>query len=256
MKRSFIRVSTSLAVLGLGLLLTGAPAAVQAQDAGKTVQPVLNDKSITFGSRKLEMSSDGGFAFKDAKANVLLRNSASFWLIEGGKSIWNWQYKHLDKEESKFTRDGQKYIWALWYKAEDIPTSKILTQVLEVLPDGRISNTVTVEFPTLDKDRKFGFWVFGVRFPLDAWMGEKVQTETGLHDLNAEIKNLANKFVNDRSEWRFGADKPEKSLSVAIDRKGAKSMSLMYRGKPMNEFLLCLFRTGTKITNTVYYDFR
>ena len=254
MKHGFIRsMNTGLAVLSLGFLLSALPASA-AEDSEK-VQPVLENSAIRFGKRTLELPPDGLFVFKDANGKILFKNSVSFWLNENGKTQWLWQKRNPDREKSKFTRDGNKYTWELWFKDQNTPSFQAITQVLEVLPDGRISNTVKLTLPEPTETRQFQFWIYALQLPEASWLQETVDFNGKKQTLTKDLKNTQSKF-RQAVEWTFGADNPEKKFTVRIEPSGTPQLAIMFR-PIFKEFLLCFQRyKKNELVNQVYFDLR
>ena len=240
-------MKSGLAVLSLSLLLSALPVSA--------VEPILEDSAIRFGKRTLELPPDGLFVFKDASGKVLFKNSVSFWLKENSKNQWLWQRRNPDKEKSKFTRDGRKYTWELWFKDQNTPSFKAITQVLEVLPDGRISNSVKLTVPAPTETRQFQFWIYALQLPEDSWLQETADFNGDKQTLTKELKPFTSKF-RQPVEWTFGADNPEKKFTVRIEPAGTPNLSIMFR-PVFKEFLLCFQRyKKNEFVNQVFFDLR
>ena len=88
-------------------------AAAKAESA-KKFEPVLEENSIRFGSKTIQMKPNGSVSCVTPEAGVILTSGVAFWLVENGKPDWNWQERSFDKARSKFSRSGRKYTWELW----------------------------------------------------------------------------------------------------------------------------------------------
>ncbi len=221
----------------------------------KLFTPVLEQKSIRFGNKTLQFFPDGKIICSTPAGGRIFIGNPSFWLQNGKKTEWFWREKHFDSKKSRFFRDGQKYIWELWYKSPDQPSFCGVNQILEVLPDGRIAFSFRFNMPKPAGERKFSVWSFLIELPEAVWHNQPV-------DLNGETRTLDRKFkmygvppASRAAEWTFGKKDPEKRFSVKIVRPETANMRLYYDGKSGFRLFFKLSSNEGDF-NKVYFDFR
>lgn len=131
----------------------------------KTFAPVLTENAIICGGKTLALSPNGRIRCFTADRGDLFSGGFHFELIRNGKEAVGWRYKNIDPARSKFYRDGSKYIWEMWYKDHDVESFHGLTQILEVLPDGRITLSWRPSFPANRTGLVFKPWTFVFSLP-------------------------------------------------------------------------------------------
>ena len=221
----------------------------------KTFAPVLEQNSIRFGSKILQFSPDGKIQCSSPDAGLIFSGSPAFWLVDGKKADWNWREKHFNREKSKFCRDGQKYIWELWYQSKDYPAFRGVDQIMEVLPDGRLAFSFRFNMPEPAAGRRFSVWSFLINLPEATWLEKQVSLDGDTRTLDRKFKNYGPPAKNPQAEWIFAEKDPAIRFSAKTVKTENAGMRLYYRGKEGFGFYFVNPKEKGKF-NKVYLDFR
>ena len=242
----------STALLGLSLC------AVFTASAAETA-PILKDNSIEVNGKTVTMQLNGSFSCKNQQGAEILRCSPPyFWLAKDGKDQWGWRDKNFDKSKSKLTREGNKYTWELWYAQPDagIQSAKLIVQTLELLPDGSFELAYTNELPGKSDAGEFKFWTQTLMLPFSCWLNESWDRLTGKQTLTDDLtKAIAEYEKGGLLKWTFGADKPEKRISVMVKKNPNRQLVLSAR-KDAKHFQIYSEGAGRNKKTVVYFDFR
>ena len=203
----------------------------------KNFEPVLEESSIRFGSKTIQMKPNGSVSCVTPEAGVVLTAGMAFWLVENGKPDWSWQERSFDKARSKFYRSGRKYTWELWYSSSEIKPFPGITQILEVLEDGRVSLSAKYTLPRVDASRRFNRWTLTFGLPQTCWMNETVQLDGKKIQLPADLKKIASR-QQPQTEWIFGENAPAKWFSISCLGTELAGMNIFSRNF-MKEYRLC-----------------
>ena len=212
----------------------------------KTLSAVLEDQSIRFGSKTLRMTPDGKVECLTPDSGVLFSGGACFFLKINGASQWGWQKRSFDEKKSKFRREGRKYIWDLWYQDKDIPSFNGLKQVLEVLPDDRISISYQFNMPAASGKYQFKPWTFVFTLPGGNWLDQTALLDGTGKKLNAAIKTYAPHWKAKEFDWLFGNNSPAKKFAVQAVRGKAGSPAIMYRVMDKKPEFIVFFNHGSQ----------
>ena len=219
----------------------------------KTFAPVLKENSVQFGSKMLQMTADGKFQCVTPDCGVLFTGDASFYLKTGGKTLWSWRRDSLDREKSKFYRDGRKYIWELWYKDKVTPSFPGLKQILEVLPDGRLGFSYQFNLPPDSAERTFKAWTFTISLPESSWLDRTAVLDGRQMKLTPGLKNYSAPGKEKQLDWLLGKDDPSKKFLLRTVRAEGGTPGMMYRGSGRNREFLIHF--NHRAGNGVFYRF-
>ncbi len=195
----------------------------------KIFAPVLKDNSIQFGNKTVLMNPDGRISCTTPENGLIFNGRIYFHLKEKGKTIWLWQGRNFDSGKSRFRREGNKYIWELWYREMGKAAFKGADQILEVLPDGQLSVSFRYTLPKSTPERSFWAWTLPVSMPENVWNGSKVILNGKSFPLGRGMKALTCPGKPQREEWIFGADDPAKKFIVRLDTKEIGNAQLVYR---------------------------
>ena len=255
-----MNVSTRIAsawkksTLLLGLSLCAVFSAAAAETA-----PVLKDNSIEIAGKTVTLQPNGLFSCKNQQGVEILRCPAPyFWLVKDKQNLWGWKDKNFDQSKSKFTREGNKYTWELWYgnPADGIQPAKFVVQTLELLPDGTFELTYTNEIPAESNAGKFKLWTQTLMLPFAAWLNESWTNSKGNQVLTAEIKTASEYEKGGLLKWTFAADKPEKRITFMVKKNPNRQLVLM----PRKDTKYYQLYTEGAITQhkkaVIYIDFR
>ena len=179
MKKSMAVIFCLLA--GAGLYAASAIPAVPAwrsrqNSAAKSEQkeyaPQVQGDTITFGPKKLKLEPSGQLVCTDKNGQMLFRLKSMFWTqdLKTKKIEWEWMTRHQDKEKSSMKREGNKFVWKIFYtlNGKSFPG---LDQTLEILPDGKLRYMIKTLFPDEFEGLKLIYGSTMIFLPQSVWNG-------------------------------------------------------------------------------------
>ena len=224
----------------------------------KTFTPVLGENSIRFGNKTVMLAPDGRISCTTPENGLIFNGRIYFHLKENGKTVWLWQNRNLDSSRTRFFRDGNKYVWELWYREKGAEPFKGADQILEVLPDGQLKLSFRFTLPAPTRERNFWAWTFPVTLPEQAWKGSPVSCngKSGRMTPGMNLRCGASR----QEEWVFGAGDPPKSFTIRLSNREIGNANLVHRkenkdfqfrfgnpqGKPAFNQLTLDFRQGVE----------
>ena len=230
-------------------------AAVKGEE--QTFKPVLGTDSIRFGNKTLKLLPSGEIQCMTPEHGILFTTGMPFYTVKN-KHHEDWNIRHLDRERSKFRREGNKYIWELWYKRDNVEPFQGISQSLEVLPDGRLLYVSNYQLPADTPELKLKTWTFGFQLKDNNWLNEKI-------DLDGKIRTLDQKFPQYRTERDrkeencvFGADDPAKKFGVHMElgKEAGMRNLVIYRQGKRKHFEVRFYKVSKKHPYKIYFDFR
>ena len=219
----------------------------------KTFKPVLNDKSIQFGNKTLQLSDDGRIVCMTKEYGTLLTMNMYFHVTVNGKEDYNWRARSFDAANSKFSRNGNQYRWDLQYRGHDEKNFVRLQQFLEVLPDGRLKFSAKFTVPKPTKTHIYRKHLLHCYLKDSVWTQENVSMGGKPLVLTRSIKPAVSNAK--KPVWTFGTANPAKKITLSIDPKEMRFFQLYYR-KFNSSF--AVFFHPLKLEQgwyTVYFDF-
>ena len=219
----------------------------------QTFAPQLEADSIRYGNKTLRMTPDGRIECVTPDCGILFSGGAGFFAKIDGKTRGNWQKRNLDPEQSKFYREGRKYIWELWFKDQDTPAFNGLKQVLEVLPDGRISLSYQFDLPAGSGKVQFKPWTFVFSLPGSSWLNRTAVLNGRETAMNEQLKSYSSTGKIKEYDWLFGKNSPALKFSVlAIPAKGG-SPCISYRKFGKTQDFMLHFNHSSKCGKTYQF---
>lgn len=225
---------------------------------GKTFAPVLEQNCIRFGSKILQFFPDGKMRCSSPDGGLIFTGEPSFWLrLDDKKPVWDWRDRHFSKEKSRFYREGQKYIWELWYQSKDYPLFRGVDQILEVLPDGRLAFSYRFNMPEPVGKQQFSAWSYLINMTKANWLEQQVNLNGQIRTMDRKIKWYGVPAKDQQAEWIFGENNPAKRFSVRLVREENDGMGMSLNYRDDTGFWLYLKRPQNKNSfNKIYFDFR
>ena len=262
-----MKTKAILGVAALGVFLLAADAGIReiphvpawrgkrsAAAQEKTFAPVLTENSIICGGKTLALSPNGRIRCLSAEGGELFNGGLHFAFIRNGKEAIGWRTKNIDFARSKFYRDGRKYIWEMWYKDHDVESFHGLSQILEVLPDGRITLSWRTSFPPNRSGLVFKPWTFVFSLPESTWLNTKANFDGTRKILSPDFKTQ-NSGKNAEVKWIFGEQDPAKSFTLGLRTAELGKAYINYR-KSVKDYLMFFSSSGKKDYRTFTLDLR
>ena len=239
MKASFLAAT----LMGFAMLL-GA----QETEAAK---PVLRDNSIQFGNKTLKFDKEGRMRCNSESGDTLFVMNMYLYLTVNGKDDYSWRTKKFDKENSKFERNGNQYVWDLQYQGHDDANVVKLHQELEVLPDNKVKFSAKYEVPENTETHVY-HTMLSFQMKDDVWSNETVDMSGTPLVLDPSVKKTLSGTKN--PVWTFGTTSPAKQFTLSIKSDEMRFFQLTYR-KFNSSYTLFFTPFKEKKDYIVYLDF-
>jgi len=239
MKASFL----AAALMGFAVLLGAADT--------EAVKPVLNDRSIQIGNKTLKFDSEGRIRCNSKEGDTLFVMNMYLYLTVNGKDDYSWRTKKFDKENSKFERSGNLYVWNLQYQGHDDANVVKLHQEMEVLPDGKIKFSAKFEVPENTETHVY-HTMLSFQMKDAVWANETVDMTGTPLVLDPSIKKTLSGTKN--PVWTFGTTNPAKKFTLSIKSDEMRFFQLQYR-KFNSSYTLFFTPFKEKQDYIVYLDF-
>ena len=225
----------------------------------KTFQPVLKDDSIQYGNKTLELTRSGRIVCSTPEGQLFSCN-AYFFLKdkEQTEPLWGWQSSNMDPERTKFRRDGNKYIWEVWYKSDKVEPFRGLEQTLEVLPDGRLSIEYRLTMPPDRGSLSFKAWTWTLSMSEILFRTELAELDGKMQPLDQLTKYYFSPEKQAETTWKFGLRNPGRKFIVSTRKNEVRKLGLTRRkGKGCDDYQIQLIQTGKpKAFHKIFLDLR
>ena len=223
----------------------------------QTVAPVPGADFIRFGNKTLKLLPEGGIQCMTPEHGILFTTGMPFFSIENNRHV-DWNIRHLDREKSQFRREGNKYIWELWYKGDNIKPFQGISQTLELLPDGRLLYVSSYQLPADTPELKLRTWTFGFQLKDNNWLDEKIDLDGKTQTLDLNFPRYRTKWNRKQADWTFGADNPAKKFGVHVElgKETGMTSPVIYRSAKGKHFEVRFAAVSKKHPYKVYFDFR
>lgn len=238
MKASFL----AAALMGFAMLLGAADT--------EAAKPVLNDRSIQFGNKILKFDKEGRLRC-NAGEDTLFSMNMYLYLTVNGKDDYGWRVKKFDKENSKFERNGNQYVWDLQFQGHDDAHVVKLHQELEVLPDNKVKFSAKFEVPENTETHVY-HTMLSFLMKDSVWTGETVDMTGTPLVLDPSVKKTLSGTKN--PVWTFGTDNPVKKFTLSIKSDEMRFFQLAHR-KFNSSYTLFFTPFKEKRDYIVYLDF-
>ena len=255
----------------LGIAMTGAVTTATAAEKGgalplessaakggeQTFTPVLGADFIRFGNKTLKLLPEGGIQCITPEHGILFTTGMPLFTVDKNGRHLDWNLGHLDREKSKFRREGNKYIWELWYKDEKVAPFQGISQSLEVLPDGRLLYISQYHIPAETPELKLKTWTFGFQLKDSIWLNEKVILDGKNAVLDQDFPRYRTAWNQKKADLVFGADSPAKKFAFHVDlEKNFISYLAVYRPAKQKHVEVRFGVVNRNDAYNVYFDFR